>query len=251
MDEVLARIDGSVLVLTMNRPAKMNAITRSMYEGLSRHLRAAAEDFAIRVVVIQGQGEHFTAGNDIYDFMEEPPTGPESPVSRFLEAIHNFPKPLIAAVQGNAIGIGTTMLFHCEIVFATSSANFSMPFVSLGLVPEAGSSYIFPALAGYQEAARIFLTGDSFGAQDAHRYGLVGVVCEDAQEQALVMAHRIAHQPPTSVINTKALLKARSHDAISAVMTVESQLFMLALQSDEAMAAFIKFTSKKGKAVDK
>lgn len=244
MSDVLARIDGSVLVLTLNRPAKMNAITRSMYLGLSRHLQEAADDFAIRAVILQGEGDHFTAGNDIYDFVEEPPTGPDSPVSKFLESIHNFPKPLLAVVSGNAVGIGTTMLFHCEIVFATSTAKFSMPFVSLGLVPEAGSSYIFPQLVGYQEAARVFLTGDSFSADDAKRYGLVSVVADDAKEQALAMAHRIAMQPPTSVINTKALLKARSHEAISAVMLVESELFMLALQSDEAMAAFMKFTSR-------
>ncbi len=124
-----------------------------------------------------------------------------------------------------------------------------MPFVSLGLVPEAGSSYIFPALAGYQEASRIFLTGESFSADEAKGYGLVSVICEDAQEQALIMAKRIAEQPPTSVINTKALLKARSHDAITAVMKVEGELFMLALQSDEAMSAFMKFTSKKSKGV--
>ena len=249
MDDVLARVDGGVLVLTMNRPAKMNAITRSMYAGLSRHLTDAAGNFAIRTVVIQGAGAHFTAGNDIYDFIEEPPTGPDSPVSHFLEVIHNFPKPIIAAVSGNAVGIGTTMLFHCEIVFASPSANFSMPFVSLGLVPEAGSSYIFPALAGYQEASRIFLTGESFSADEAKGYGLVSVICEDAQEQALIMAKRIAEQPPTSVINSKALLKARSHDAITAVMKVEGELFMLALQSDEAMSAFMKFTSKKSKGV--
>ena len=249
MDDVLARVDGGVLVLTMNRPAKMNAITRSMYAGFSRHLTDAAGNFAIRTVVIQGAGAHFTAGNDIYDFIEEPPTGPDSPVSHFLEVIHNFPKPIIAAVSGNAVGIGTTMLFHCEIVFASPSANFSMPFVSLGLVPEAGSSYIFPALAGYQEASRIFLTGESFSADEAKGYGLVSVICEDAQEQALIMAKRIAEQPPTSVINTKALLKARSHDAITAVMKVEGELFMLALQSDEAMSAFMKFTSKKSKGV--
>ena len=139
------------------------------------------------------------------------------------------------------------MLLHCDVVFATPTAKFSMPFVSLGLVPEAGSSYLFPQLVGYQRAARIFLTGESFDSSQAREMGLVTIVADDAQAQGETMAKKIAAQPPTAIINTKALLKSRSHDAISAVMQVEGELFRLALQSDEAMEAFMKFTASKEK----
>ena len=246
MNEILANRDGDLLTISLNRPAKKNAITRAMYAELVRLLRDAAGDFGIRVVVIKGEGPDFTAGNDIFDFIAVPPTGPESEGFQFLHELHNFPKPIIAIVQGNAIGIGTTMLLHCDVVLATPTAKFSMPFVSLGLVPEAGSSYLFPALVGYQRAAQIFLTGESFGVDEARQMGLVMIVANDAVEQGMAMAKKIAAQPPTAVINTKALLKSRSHDAISAVMQVEGELFRLALQSEEAMEAFMKFTSKRG-----
>lgn len=247
MNEILANREGGILTVSLNRPAKMNAITRAMYGELVRHFRDAAGDFGIRVVVIKGEGSNFTAGNDIFDFVETPPTGPESEGFQFLSELHNFPKPIIAIVQGNAIGIGTTMLLHCDVVIAAPTAKFSMPFVSLGLVPEAGSSYLFPALAGYQRAAQIFLTGESFDADEAREMGLVMIVADDAVEQGMATAKKIAAQPPTAVINTKALLKSRSHDAISAVMEVEGELFRLALQSEEAMEAFMKFTSNQQK----
>jgi len=247
MDEILATRDGAILRITLNRPQKMNAINRAMYGELVRIFREAAGDFGVRVLVIKAEGTNFTAGNDIHDFIDAPPTGPESEGFQFLQELHNFPKPLIAVVQGNAVGIGTTMLLHCDVVFATPTAKFSMPFVSLGLVPEAGSSYLFPQLVGYQRAARIFLTGESFDSSQAQEMGLVTIVADDAQAQGETMAKKIAAQPPTAIINTKALLKSRSHDAISAVMQVEGELFRLALQSDEAMEAFMKFTASKEK----
>ncbi len=247
MDEILATRDGAILSITLNRPQKMNAINRSMYGELVRIFREAAGDFGVRVLVMRAEGTNFTAGNDIHDFIDAPPTGPESEGFQFLQELHNFPKPLIAVVQGNAVGIGTTMLLHCDVVFATPTAKFSMPFVSLGLVPEAGSSYLFPQLVGYQRAARIFLTGESFDSSQAREMGLVTIVADDAQAQGETMAKKIAAQPPTAIINTKALLKSRSHDAISAVMQVEGELFRLALQSDEAMEAFMKFTASKEK----
>ena len=246
MNEILAKRDGEILTISLNRPAKINAITRGMYGDLVRHLRDAAGDFGIRVVVIRGEGSNFTAGNDIFDFIETPPTGPESEGFQFLYELLNFPKPIVAIVQGNAVGIGTTLLLHCDVVYATPTAKFSMPFVSLGLVPEAGSSYLFPALVGYQRAAYIFLTGASFGALEAKEMGLVTIVADDAEIQGMQAAKRIALQPPTAVINTKALLKSRSHDAVLAVMEVEGELFRLALQSEEAQQAFMKFTAKVG-----
>lgn len=160
MSEILRKQEGNILVLSFNRPAKMNALTRSMYSGLATGLNEAAGDFGIRAVILTSEDQHFTAGNDISDFMNNPPTSESSEVSQFLESLLNFPKPLIAAVKGNAVGVGTTMLLHCDVVVASPTAKFSMPFASLGLVPEAGSSFLFPQLVGYQRAARIFMTGD-------------------------------------------------------------------------------------------
>ena len=246
MSEILDTQSGAVRYLTFNRPAKMNALTRGMYADLAKALNDAAGDFSVRAVVITSEGDHFTAGNDIADFMDNPPSADSSEVAVFLAALLNFPKPLIAAVKGNAIGVGTTMLLHCDVVVATSTANFSMPFVSLGLVPEAGSTYLFPSLVGYQRAAKIFLTGESFGSTQAIEMGLIAEIAEDTLAAATRFAEQIAEQPPQAVINTKALLKARNHDSVAAVMRAEFEIFAFALQSDEAMEAFMKFMAKKG-----
>lgn len=225
----------------------MNALTREMYAGLANGLNEAAGDFAVRAVILTSEGEHFTAGNDISDFMSNPPTNEDSDVARFLGSLLEFPKPLIAAVKGNAVGVGTTMLLHCDIVVAAPSTKFSMPFASLGLVPEAGSSYLFPLLVGYQRAAKIFLTGESFDAQSALEMGLLAAIASDPLHEALQVAEKLAAQPPQAMINTKALLKASKHDAVAAVMKAEFELFSLALQSEEAMEAFMNFMAKKGK----
>ena len=216
-----------------------------MYEVLANALNNAAGDFAIRTVVISGNPEAFTAGNDIFDFLNTPPTGPESPVFAFLMALHDFPKPLIAAVAGNAVGIGTTLLLHCDLVFAAPNALFSMPFVTLGLVPEGGSSLLFPRLVGHVKASEIFLTGRNFGATEALEFGLINAITGDPLVMARDFATRIGEQPPTSVINTKALLKSGHHQAVSMVIEAESELFRLALESEEAKQAFMKFLSKK------
>jgi enoyl-CoA hydratase/carnithine racemase len=218
-----------------------------MYAGLATGLNEAAGDFGIRAVILTSEDQHFTAGNDISDFMNNPPTSESSEVSQFLESLLNFPKPLIAAVKGNAVGVGTTMLLHCDVVVASPSAKFSMPFASLGLVPEAGSSFLFPQLVGYQRAARIFMTGESFDAPSAVEMGLVTSIENDPVNEAMKIAQQIAEQPPQAIINTKALLKAKSHDAVAAVMKAEFEIFAMALQSEEAMEAFMKFMSKKGK----
>ena len=247
MSQITSRREGAIQILTFNRPEKMNAITRDMYAGLAQNLNAAAEDNAIRCVLITSEGDHFTAGNDIKDFMANPPTNEDSDVARFLGSLLEFPKPLIAAVKGNAVGVGTTMLLHCDVVVAGPSAKFSMPFTSLGLVPEAGSSYLFPRLVGYQRAAQIFMTGESFGADAAKEMGLVAQVEKDPITAVTKIAQHIAQQPPQAIINTKALLKSGSHDAVAAVMRAEFELFSMALQSEEAMEAFMKFMAKKGK----
>lgn len=247
MSQITSRREGSIQVLSFNRPEKMNALTREMYAGLANGLNEAAGDFGVRGVVITSEGDHFTAGNDIADFLANPPTNEDSDVARFLASLLEFPKPLIAAVKGNAVGVGTTMLLHCDVVIAGPSAKFSMPFASLGLVPEAGSSYLFPLLVGYQRAAKIFMTGESFSAESAVTMGLVASIASDPLREAMEIANHIAQQPPQAMINTKALLKASKHDAVAAVMKAEFELFSLALQSEEAMEAFMNFMSKKGK----
>jgi enoyl-CoA hydratase/carnithine racemase len=248
MTLITSELSNQVLVIRFNRPEKMNALTKEMYAELSRLLNEANGDFAIRAVVLSAEGDHFTAGNDIMDFMSSPPTSEDSTVAAFLGSLLNFTKPLIAAVKGHAVGVGTTMLLHCDVVIASDTAKFSMPFTSLGLVPEAGSSMLFPALVGYQRAAKIFLTGEEFSPEFAREIGLVAEVVEDAESEALKIAALIAEQPPQAVLNTKALMKASKHDAVEAVMKAEFQIFSLALQSEEfADAVMKKMSTKKGK----
>ena len=247
MELILRETDGPILTLTFNRPEKQNALTRDMYQSLANAINDAQGDFGIRAVIFTSSSANFTAGNDLFDFLNAPPLEPGSPVMNFLEAIHNFSKPLLAAVTGNAIGIGTTMLFHCDLVIADNSAKFSMPFVNLGLVPEAGSSLLFPRLVGHQIASKVFLTGKSFNATEAKEFGLISEISDKPQEAILDYANQIAAQPPNAVIQTKALLKSELHKKVSAVMKAEGELFQMALQSDEAREAFMNFMSKRSK----
>lgn len=247
MTEVLASTDNQILTLTLNRPEKQNAITREMYQTLANAIIEANGDFGVRAVLITSSSQHFTAGNDLFDFLNTPPLEEGSPVMNFLGAIHNLSKPLLAAVSGNAVGIGTTMLFHCDVVIAAPNAKFSMPFVNLGLVPEAGSSLLFPRLVGHQRASKVFLTGEPFGSEEALTMGLIAEISETPLEIANSIAAKIAAQPPNAVIQTKALLKSELHEKVSAVMRAEGELFQMALQSDEAREAFMNFLSKKGK----
>ena len=247
MAEVLSALDSSILTLSLNRPEKQNAITREMYQFLADQLKEANGDFGVRAVLITHEGPHFTAGNDLFDFLNAPPLEPGSPVMQFLEQIHTFSKPLLAAIAGNAVGIGTTMLMHCDVVVASPTTKFSMPFVNLGLVPEAGSSILFPRLAGYQRASQIFLTGEAFDAPYAREIGLIAEISDQPRGKAMEFAVKIASQPPNAVIQTKALIKSDLHDKVSAVMRAEGELFQMALQSDEAREAFMNFLAKKGK----
>ncbi len=251
MTEITPHITSEVVdhvqIIRLNRPEKMNALTRDMYAELARLLNEANGDFGIRAVVLSSTGDHFTSGNDIMDFMNNPPTTEDSTVAAFLGSLLEFSKPLIASVKGHAVGVGTTMLLHCDVVIASDTARFSMPFTSLGLVPEAGSSMLFPALVGYQRAAKIFLTGEEFSPQYAREIGLVADVVADSDQEALAIAHVIAAQPPNAVLNTKALMKASKHDAVAAVMKAEFQIFALALESEEFADAVMKRMSKKGK----
>ena len=247
MDLILRQTDGPILTLTFNRPEKQNALTREMYQALADAINEANGDFGIRAIILSTSSAHFTAGNDLFDFLNEPPLEPGSPVMNFLEAIHNFAKPVLAAVSGNAIGIGTTMLLHCDIVVADSSAKFVMPFVNLGLVPEAGASLLFPRLVGHQAASKVFLTGEGFDAKTAKEFGLIAEISESPLERVREYAEKIAAQPPNAIIQTKALLKSELHEKVAAVMRAEGELFQMALQSDEAREAFMNFLAKRGK----
>jgi len=247
MSQILAELQGAVLVLKLNRAEKKNALTQEMYQTLASKINEAAGDFAVRCVVIASEGDSFTAGNDMNDFANNPQMDEGSPVFNFLFAIHNFPKPLIAAVHGRAVGIGTTMLMHCDIVTANPNTIFSMPFVSLGLVTEGGSSYLFPRLVGHVKAAEILLTGRNFTADEALQMGLINEISEDSFGAAMNFANTLAEQPPTAVINTKALLKSGSHEALNQVMRAEGELFKMAMDSDEAQQAFMNFLMKKNK----
>ena len=247
MSHIQSEVNGAVLILKFNRPEKKNAITYEMYQTLADQLNKAKDDASIRTVVIGSTSTSFTAGNDINDFANNPIVGEESPVFNFLFAIHNFTKPLIAAVNGRAVGIGTTMMFHCDLAVANPKAIFSMPFVTLGLVPEAGSSYLFPKLVGHAKASEIFLTGRDIDAREALELGIINQVAEDELSAALKFAQEIAEQPPTAVQNSKALLKSANHEALNQVMRAEGKLFAMAMQSDEAQEAFMKFLSKRNK----
>jgi enoyl-CoA hydratase/carnithine racemase len=247
MSNILTEQTGSILHLKLNRPEKKNALTQEMYQSLGTKINEAAADFAIRAVVISSEGDSFTAGNDINDFANNPQMDEGSPVFNFLFAIHNFPKPLIASVHGRAVGIGTTMLMHCDIVTANPNTIFSMPFVSLGLVAEGGSSYLFPRLVGHAKAAEILLTGRNFSADEALQMGLINSIADDQLSAAMKFAQELAEQPPTAIINTKALLKSGSHDALNQVMRAEGELFKMAMDSDEAQQAFMNFLLKKSK----
>jgi len=246
MSEIVIEQNEQVLHIALNRPEKKNAITQGMYSVLAAALNSAAGDFGVRTVVISGNGKAFTAGNDIMDFMNEEITL-DSPVFHFLKALHDFPKPLIAAVHGNAVGIGTTMLLHCDLVYAALDALFSMPFVPLGLVPEAGSSLLFPRLVGHAKASEIFLTGRSFSSQEALEMGLINSIEEDPLSTARSIAELVAKQPPNAVLNTKALLKSGSHMAVENVMLAEGQMFRIALGSDETQSAFMAFATSRAK----
>ncbi|RYY93900.1 MAG: enoyl-CoA hydratase, partial [Comamonadaceae bacterium] len=171
--DILTHVEGGVMTITLNRLARKNSITSAMYGAMADALAQAQSDDAVRVVLLQGHETVFSAGNDIGDFLNQPASGPEAPVFRFLHGIADFPKPLIAAVCGPAVGVGTTLLFHCDLVYAGDNAAFSMPFVNLGLCPEAASSLLVPQMFGYHRAAEALLLGEPFMAEAALEAGLV------------------------------------------------------------------------------
>ena len=242
---------GPRLALTMNRPERRNAITVAMYAALADAIAEARDDSEIRVITLEGAGEDFTAGNDLADFMKElPRDGSDIPVWRLLRTLATNPVPLIAAVHGNAVGIGTTMLFHCDLVVAEEGSRFLMPFVDLGLVPEAASSLLFPRLAGRRAAARHLLLGEPFGVEEAERFGLVSHRAPAGQlgERFEALVAALLAKPAEALRLTQRLLRGEEHDEVLARMELENGHFSERLTSDEVKQAIAAFFAKRARA---
>lgn len=232
--------------MTFNRPERKNAFTAEMYGTLAATLRDADADRHVRTVLLHG-GETFTAGNDLRDFMERPPSSPESPVFQFMSAMAELSKPAVAAVGGVAVGIGTTLLLHCDLVYAAEGTRFQLPFVNLGLVPEFGSSLLLPRLAGHVRASELLLLGMPFSAATAFELGLVNRVVAPAEllSTATAAAVALAKQPSAAVRATKALLKRPLARAVQDAVDEEVRVFAERLASLEAAEAFQAFFEKR------
>ena len=247
MSDILTHQDAGVLTLTFNRVERKNSINVAMYDALATALEKAAGDAATRVVVIQGHETIFSAGNDIEDFLKNKPASMDSPVFRFLRGIATFPKPLVAAVCGPAVGVGTTLLFHCDLVYAGDNAAFSMPFVNLGLVPEAASSLLVPQMFGYHRAAEALLLGEPFMAAAALEVGLVNRVVPPSEANALAQAQarKLAAKPMSSLIATKQLMKGGQQKAVLERMGEEGAQFGRMLGEPAAREAMTAFMEKR------
>jgi len=234
-----------IATLRLDRPEKKNALTVEMYEQLAAAFQAAAADPGVRAVVLCGSSDCFTAGNDIGDFARANQGGPVTAPLDFLRAIATFEKPVVAAVAGVAIGIGTTMLLHCDLVIAAPSARFKTPFVALGLVPEAASSLLMPLLIGERRAAQLLLLGEEISAPTALAWGLVNEVVDDPYAAAVAKAKVLAASAPSSVRATKALIRRATRDAVLETMKVEGETFATQLRTPEAMEAFQAFMTRR------
>jgi enoyl-CoA hydratase/carnithine racemase len=244
---IVSRVAGRVARVELNRPEKKNAITAEMYVQLAEALAAADADPQARAILLSGSRDCFTAGNDLADFLERPPAGAGSPTWRFFEVLPNLAKPLVAAVGGPAIGIGTTLLLHCDLVYASSTARFQLPFVALGIVPEFGSTYLLPLLAGYQRAAELLLLGEPFTAEKARELGLVSQIVspEDLLATAEKAAQRLAELPPESLRLTKRLLRVAHAEQVRRTIEEEGRIFRERLDSPEAKEALRAFLEKR------
>ncbi|MES2635376.1 MAG: enoyl-CoA hydratase [Pseudomonadota bacterium] len=247
MSDILTHAEACVMTITLNRLDRKNSITADMYGAMADALATAQDDAAIRVVVFQGHETVFSAGNDIGDFLNKPPAGMNSPVFRFLHGIATFTKPLVAAVCGPAVGVGTTMLFHCDLVYAGDNAAFSMPFVNLGLCPEAASSLLVPQMLGYHRAAEALLLGEPFMAEAALEVGLVNRVVPptEANSVAQGVARKLAAKPLSSLVETKRLMKKGQQQLVLQQMADEGQSFGRMLGEPAAKEAFGAFMEKR------
>jgi enoyl-CoA hydratase/carnithine racemase len=246
MDEIVTEHSGSILRVQLNRPAKRNAMTSAMYLALAKIFNEAANDDDTRVVLWHGAGDSFSAGNDIDDFLKKPPGPGESPQAALMNALVNFDKPVVAAVQGAAIGGGTTMLTHCDFVYAGESTHFQMPFINLA-VPEFGSSCSVPARIGHLRAAELILLGIPFDARRAAELGLVTQVLSDKDvlAKATETAGKLAAKPASALQASKRLIKQPFREQIKAAMKAENQEFSAQVRSEDAKEAFTAFLEKR------
>ncbi len=246
MDILTSKANG-IFTITFNRPNKKNAITAAMYQTMADALKEAEKDTEVRVILFTGKPEIFTAGNDLEDFMKNPPQKRNSPVYQFMQKLSRATKPVVAAVSGPAVGIGTTLLLHCDFVYAADNAQFSMPFAKLGLCPEFSSSMLLPQIAGYQRAAEKLMLGETFSAHEACAMGLVNKVLPTAEVFAFAQtqAAKLAALPTSSLKATKHLMKGKELAAIKSKMEEEGRLFTKMLVSKEAKEAFTAFFEKR------
>jgi len=247
MEEIITEHTGSLLRVELNRPAKKNAMTSGMYVTLAGILNDAAKDERIRVVLWHGAGDSFCAGNDVEDFLKNPPGPGESPQAQLMNAFIDLAKPLVAAVHGAAIGGGTTMLTHCDFVYAGESAKFQMPFINLALVPEFGSSFSVPARVGHLRAAELLLLGLPFDARRAAELGLVTKVVPDQNLMATAIetARTLAGKPASALQAGKRLMKGPFREQIKAAIKAENAEFSAQVRSEDAKEAFAAFLEKR------
>ena len=247
MSDILTERSGAILRVQLNRPAKKNALTSAMYMTLAAIFNEAGSDDSIHVVVWYGAGGSFTAGNDVQDFLKNPPGPGQFPQSQLMTALINLDRPLVAAVQGIAVGGGTTMLTHCDFVYAGESTRFQTPFINIGLVPEFGSSFSLPSRIGYLRAAELFLLGQPFDARRAAELGLVTRVVPDADllATAIETAEKLAHKPIGALRACKRLTRLSTRDQVEEAIRRENEEFALRLRSPEALEAFAAFLEKR------
>ena len=247
MSNVVVETHGQVLSLTLNRPERRNAMTGDMYSALTEAILSAQNDPNIRAICLSGEGKGFCAGNDLADFMNAPDMSESSPVLRFLNTLCTNQLPLVAAVHGAAVGIGTTVLLHCDLVYATSTAKFALPFVNLGLVPEAASSLLLPRIMGHVRAAELILLGDAFSAEKAYDYGLITAIVDENElrEKALAIATQLAAKPPSAMRRSRALLKRATDEEVLSTLHVEVEHFGAQLKGPECREAFTAFFEKR------
>ena len=243
--------DGGVLAITLARPQRRNAITVAMYAALADAFEGASDDSSIRVITLRGEGQDFAAGNDLEDFLKvRPDDTTEIPVWRLLRALAGCQTPVVASVHGNCVGIGTTMLLHCDLVIADRSAHFLLPFVDLALVPEAASTLLLPGLAGRRRAARYLLLGEPFGAEEAMEIGLVSHVAPDGALEGTTskVVAKLLTKPAEALRQTQKLLRHGTRDEILERMGLESRAFSERLESDELKQAIAAFFAARAKA---
>jgi enoyl-CoA hydratase/carnithine racemase len=247
MSDIVTERSGSILRIQLNRPARKNAMTSAMYITMADLLNGAAKDDDIRVVLWHGAGDSFCAGNDVEDFLKNPPGPGESPQARLISALIDFQKPLVAAVHGAAIGGGTTMLTHCDFVYAGESAKFQMPFINLALVPEFGSSYSIPARIGYLRAAELIQLGLPFNAARAAELGLVTSVVPDQNllAKATETAQKLAEKPAGALDACKRLMKLPIRNQLEQAAKLENEEFSVQVRSADAKEAFTAFLEKR------